>query len=155
MTSLLWVLLLALAWTALMGELNTVTFFTGIVLGYILVTIRREAGTRIVIKGLRFIELCLYFLYKLMAANLRVAWDVLTPPMTIHPGVIAVPLDLHGEAQVTLLANIITLTPGSVTLDISEDRRVLYVHTLYADDPEAAKQAIKRGFERRIRELFE
>ncbi len=84
---------------------------------------------------------------------MRVAARMLSPNMRLRPGIIAVPLDLERDWQITLLANLITLTPGSLSVDLSEDRRVLFVHLLELDDPEAARREIKDGFERRIRRL--
>lgn len=80
----------------------------------------------------------------------------LAPESYICPGVIAVPLDARTDVEITLLANLITLTPGSVSLDLSEDKRVLYVHAMYIDggDVEAYRRAIKDGLERRVLELL-
>ena len=74
----------------------------------------------------------------------------------VCPGVVAIPLDARTDAEITLLANLITLTPGSVTLDLSEDRRVLYIHAMYIDggDVEAYRRAVKDGLERRVLELL-
>ena len=74
----------------------------------------------------------------------------------VCPGVVAIPLDARTDAEITLLANLITLTPGSVSLDLSEDRRVLYVHAMYIDggDVEAYVRSVKEGLERRVLELL-
>jgi multicomponent Na+:H+ antiporter subunit E len=74
----------------------------------------------------------------------------------VCPGVVAIPLDARTDAEIALLANLITLTPGSVTLDISEDRRVLYVHAMYIDggDVDAYRRSVKEGLERRVLELL-
>jgi multicomponent Na+:H+ antiporter subunit E len=71
----------------------------------------------------------------------------------VQSGVIAVPTELTDEVSLTVLANMITLTPGTLTLDISPDRRYLFVHTLNLDDPEAVKRDIQQAFERYLREL--
>ena len=80
----------------------------------------------------------------------------LAPASYVCPGVVAVPLDARTDLEITLLANLITLTPGSVSLDLSEDRRVLYVHAMYIDggDVEAYRRSIKEGLERRVLELL-
>jgi multicomponent Na+:H+ antiporter subunit E len=74
----------------------------------------------------------------------------------VCPGVVAIPLDARTDAEIALLANLITLTPGSVTLDVSEDRSVLYVHAMYIDggDVEAYRRSVKEGLERRVLELL-
>ena len=80
----------------------------------------------------------------------------LTPMSYVCPGVVAIPLDARTDVEIALLANLITLTPGSVSLDLSEDRRVLYVHAMYIDggDVEAYRHSIKEGLERRVLELL-
>jgi multicomponent Na+:H+ antiporter subunit E len=80
---------------------------------------------------------------------------VITLAHTMRPGVVAVPLELQTDAAITLLANLITLTPGTLSLDVSADRRVLYVHTMYLDDVEQFRREIKEGFERRVIEVFQ
>jgi multicomponent Na+:H+ antiporter subunit E len=72
--------------------------------------------------------------------------------MRARPGIVAIPLDVEGDAAIVLLANLITLTPGAFSLDVSGDRRVLFIHTLYADD--AFRREIKEGFERRVIEVL-
>jgi multicomponent Na+:H+ antiporter subunit E len=97
-----------------------------------------------------------FFLWELLLANLRVAYDVLTPPLHMRPGIVAIPLDVETDAEITLLANLITLTPGTLSLDISGDRKVLYIHAMYIDDGdiEGVRRHIKRGFERRVMEVM-
>ncbi len=86
--------------------------------------------------------------------------DSMRAPLTaesyVCPGVVAIPLDAHTDAEITMLANLITLTPGSVCLDLSEDKRLLYVHAMYIDggDIEAYRRSVKEGLERRVLELL-
>jgi multicomponent Na+:H+ antiporter subunit E len=96
----------------------------------------------------------LFFLWELFRANLRLAFDVATPSFHMKPGIIAVPLDVTQDPEILLLAMLINLTPGSVALDISDDRRELFVHVMYISSPEEARTEIKQGFERRILQLF-
>lgn len=111
---------------------------------------------KIAVKAWQVVYFVLFFLWELWVANLRVAFDVLTPPYQMKPGIIAVPLDARTDAEITLLTNLITLTPGTLSLDISTDRRVLYVHTMYIDrgDIDRARRQIKEGFERRVLEVL-
>jgi multicomponent Na+:H+ antiporter subunit E len=66
------------------------------------------------------------------------------------PGIIAVPLDANRDAEILLLTALINLTPGSVALDISPDRKLLYVHSMYVDSADSARAEIKAGYERRV-----
>jgi multicomponent Na+:H+ antiporter subunit E len=100
------------------------------------------------------LEFVAFFLRELVTANIRLAFDTLRPARDLRPGVVAVPLDVTTDWQIMILSNLITLTPGSLSLDVSQDRRTIYVHTMDASDLEAARRHIKQGFERRIKELF-
>jgi len=96
--------------------------------------------------------LIIFYLKELVLASFRVAYDVLTPKDHMEPAVIAVPLDAKTDLEITLLANFITLTPGTLSIDISEDRQTLYIHEVYVrhGDLERVKTEIKNGFEKKI-----
>ena len=106
------------------------------------------------IRILRAGGLLLFFLWELVLSSIRVAWDVLSPNPRFRPGIVGVPLDLESDAGIALLACLITLTPGTLSLDVSEDRRTLYVHAMRIDDAEAFRREIKDGFERRVRGIL-
>jgi multicomponent Na+:H+ antiporter subunit E len=72
----------------------------------------------------------------------------------MRPAIVAIPLDLRSPLAITLLAQMITLTPGTLSLDVSSDRRVLYVHSMYVDDIDAFRRSIKDGFERRLLQVL-
>ena len=103
------------------------------------------------LQGLAF---AMFYLQELVRANLRVAADVVRPRHQLKPGVIAVPLDVKSDLELISLANLITMTPGTLSVDISTDRRVLYIHAMYVDDVEQLRREVKDGLERRIMELF-
>lgn len=105
-------------------------------------------------QGWKAIELIGYFFGQAVLAAARVAWDVVTPRVYAKPGVIAVPLDVRSDIGITVLAALVTLTPGTLALDVSEDRRVLYIHSMFISDPDEDRREIKRTMERRVMELF-
>jgi multicomponent Na+:H+ antiporter subunit E len=150
-------LLLALAWGALTGQLTTSNLIAGFLLGYVL--LRMTQGTMgpstYFVKVRRTLSFAAFFLWELVKSNLRVTYEIVTPMHLMHPGVVAVPLDVRTDTQITLLANLITLTPGSLVIDISPDRRLLFVHGMYIDDPDEFRREIKEGFERRVLEVTE
>jgi multicomponent Na+:H+ antiporter subunit E len=154
--ALLWNLLLALAWVAATGVFTFSNLFAGFVVGFmVLFFTRRIVGApRYVGKFFQAISLIAFFLWELLLANLRVAYDVLTPRHRMVPGVIAIPLEARTDSEITILSNLITLTPGTLSLDVSADRRVLYIHAMYIDDAEKVRQKIKNGFERRVLEVL-
>ncbi len=94
------------------------------------------------------------YLHDLVRANLRIAWDVVRPHHHLRPGVIAVPLDVMSDLELISLANLITMTPGTLSVDVSPDRRLLYIHAMYVDDAEALRREVKDGVEKRVMELF-
>ncbi|MCL4797767.1 MAG: Na+/H+ antiporter subunit E [Bryobacteraceae bacterium] len=110
--------------------------------------------TRAIRKLLVIAEFLIFFLYELVLANLRLAKDSLRPTRDLRPGIIAVPLDLETAWQIIVLSNLITLTPGTLSLDVSPDGKVIYVHAMDASDIESVRSGIKRGLERRVKELF-
>ena len=150
--------LLALAWSAMQGEFSVGTLATGYVLGYLILFALVRGGvlgrSTYVGKVHVVAGLGLFFIWELIRANLRLAFDVATPHFHMKPGIIALPLDVTQDSEILLLAMMINLTPGSVALDVSDDRRVMYVHVMYISSADAARAEIKQGFERRILRLF-
>lgn len=110
--------------------------------------------TRMLRKGAAAVELTGFFLYELVLANLKLARDMLRPLRELQPGVVAVPLEPAGPWQVTILANLLTLTPGSLSVDVSPRGDTIYVHVMDARDPDRVRRLIKQGFERRVKEVF-
>ena len=151
-------LLLALAWTALRGEFSLANLVTGLVLGYLILLALVKGGvlptSPYIGRVHHAVGLAAFFLWELVRANLRLAVDVATPRYHMKPGILAIPLDVTQDSEILLLAMLINLTPGSVALDVSDDRKVMYVHVMYIDSPEAARSEIKHGFERRVRQLL-
>ncbi len=149
--------LLALAWVALTGQLTPVNFGAGFVVGYVLLwlTWRAIGEVSYFKKVWQVIRFTGYFLWQLIVANLRVTYEILTPPHHMRPAVVAVPLDITNPSAVTLLANLITLTPGTLSLDVAPDNKTLFVHAIYVEDEATFQKEIKEGFERYVKEMFE
>lgn len=149
-------LLLTLAWLALTGSFSGINFLTGFTLAFIVIlfTQRSRTSSGYVIRLRRVAAFAAFFLWELVKANLRVAWDVLTPRHHMRPGVIAVPLALQNDLEILVLTTCITLTPGTLSLDVSTDRQTLYIHAMYIDDEEAFRASIKEGYEKRVMEVF-
>ena len=148
-------LLLTFIWVALTGSFTFANILFGFIFSYfVLFIITRGSGRaryfRLVPKLIGFF---FYFLYQLIKANVQVAWEVGTPKLHMTPGIVGVPLDVQSDAQITLLANMITLTPGTLSLDVSEDKKVLYVYSMYITNREDFVKEIKDGFEKRILEI--
>jgi multicomponent Na+:H+ antiporter subunit E len=148
--------LLALAWLALTGDwsLPAVAFALG--LAWLLLRLARPLGGA----GLRRVRVTrlpgflLFFLREVLVANLRVAAAVLAPRGRLRPAIVAVPLTLERDAEIALLANLITLTPGTLSLELSPDRRTLYVHAMATPGPDQLRREIQQGLERRMLEVL-
>ena len=149
-------LALALAWVGMTGRLNASNLIIGFVVGYIvLLVLRGPVAMRGQLRRMRTaVELLAIFTWEMLLANLRVAWDVVTPTHLMRPGVIAIPLDAREDLEILILANMVSLTPGTLSLDVSDDRSVLFIHAMYLHDRERITSAIKDGFERRLLEVL-
>lgn len=148
---------LALLWAILTGVFSLANLLMGFSIGFlVLFVLKRVLPQSSYYQKLLpyLLEFTAYFIWELLLANLKVAREVLTPRNRMKPRVLAVPLEPNTNAGLTLLANLITLTPGSVSLDVSSDRKVLYIHAMHASDPELVRRAIKTGFERRVLRLM-
>jgi multicomponent Na+:H+ antiporter subunit E len=147
-------LVLALVWCGLVGSAAIENLLVGFVLGYgISWLVSPLTGSAYPRRLAALVALSLFLLKEIVRATARVAWEVITPWRLRRPGIVAVPLDVATDGEITLLANMITLTPGTLSLDVSEDRRTLFVHAMFGGDPEAVRQEIKEGFERRVLRL--
>ncbi len=146
---------LTFVWVALTGDFSFENYVFGFFLSFHilwLITSGRSKSKYFIIVP-KLILLLVFFLYELVKANLEVAYEVITPKLNMTPGIIMVPLDVQSNMGITLLANMISLTPGTLSIDVSNDRKVLFVHAMYIKDRDQFIHSIKNGFERRILEI--
>ncbi|GLQ10320.1 Na+/H+ antiporter subunit E [Devosia yakushimensis] len=152
------VIVLALGWATITGNFSGLNLLFGAAIGALAVLLLRSAFAppRALLKLRRIISLALLFLYELMVSAIRVAIIVLTPDLksALRPAIVAVPLTVKSDAEITLLANLITLTPGTLSVDVSDDRSLLYVHVLTLSTREALIADIASGFETKVKEVF-
>jgi multicomponent K+:H+ antiporter subunit E len=148
---------LAVFWLVLVGELVAGQIVLAVLLG-LAVSILTDRF-RTVRLPVRRVDLALrlagLFLYDLGVANVAVARAVLGRMSRVQPRFVQVPLDLENPAATTLLAGLVTLTPGTVSVDIDRSARTLTVHMLLETDEQTAVQQIKTRYEARIREIFQ
>lgn len=150
---------LPLTWMALTGDFSAGNFLLGFVISSLALWLSHPGGESVPLifylkKTVLWTRFLGFFLVELLLASLRVAYDVLTPRHHMRPAVLAIPLDLEGDLEITFFANLITLTPGTLSLDVSSDRKTLYIHAMYVDNVQQFKQNLKNGLERRIMELL-
>lgn len=150
-------LLLAVVWTILQNEVSAGMVVFGIILG-ILIPWTTSIWWPDTPKSFRLGKMATYsllVLWDILVANVQVAWIVLTVPNAkLKPAWIVVPLDLRRPEAITVLAGTITLTPGTVSADLSDAGHSLLVHVLHTDDPDAVRDDIKTRYERRLEEIF-
>lgn len=150
--------LLAVVWTLLQNEVSAGMIVFGIILG-IIIPIMTTRWWPDRPKGLRLGKMLAYVwlvMWDIVVANIQVAWIVLTKRNAdMRPNWVVIPLDLRSPEAITILAGTITLTPGTVSADLSDEGKNLLVHALDADDPDAVRNDIKQRYERRIKEIFE
>ena len=148
--------ILAVGWALVVGDFGITMLLVGFALGYAALWMTRPlySGTAYFERFWRFLRLIGLFLYELVVSSLRVVWDVVTPPLFTRPGIIALPLDARSDVEILLVANLISLTPGTLSLDVSPDRRTLFVHAMFIDDAQAVKDELKAGMERRVLEAL-
>ncbi len=149
---------LPLVWMALTGTFTFANFAVGFAISTLalwLISSPVEVTLIVYItRFLRFIWFLFFFVWELLLANLRVAYEVLTPGYQMRAAIIAIPLDAKSDLEITVLANLITLTPGTLSLDVSADRKTLYIHAMHVDDIDKFRQDIKLQLERRVMEVF-
>ncbi len=157
MRAFAWNLLLAMAWMILTGSFTGPSFVVGFLFGYVCLALMQRHvavldGYAQKVPGV--VTFLFYFIWQVIKSNAVVAYDVATPRLSIKPGVIALPLEVKSDVAITILANFITLTPGTLSLDVSDDRSVLFIHAMYLDDEDELLRDLK-DIEGRIIKLFD
>jgi multicomponent Na+:H+ antiporter subunit E len=144
MRSFLFNIGLALVWCALTGSFTEWNFFAGMLVGAAVVEgyTRARRSAPYLGKMVRLVGFAGYFLRILVKANLQVAWEVVTPKHTMQPRILRYPIAGLSDVERVTLANAITLTPGTLVIDVSPDNEWLYIHAMYARDEEAALRSI-------------
>ena len=160
---MLLLIIMTFIWVLLTGELTLGNVGFGFILSFVLLFVggprmdvnyfSRTPGFRLFSYSWKLIKFLGFFLKELVSAGVVVFTSIVNPD-SLKPGVVAVPLSIKSDAEITLLANLITLTPGTLTLDVSTDHKVIYVHSIMVDDPDEFRRDIKEGFEKRVMEIM-
>ncbi|MEW6120604.1 MAG: Na+/H+ antiporter subunit E [Pseudomonadota bacterium] len=148
---------LTLIWLLLVNEFTPGALVLGALLGWLIPFASSRfwpEAIRIRHPGvlLRFLGI---FVFDIVRGSFQVAWLILRGPAGLRPTFVEVPLALSTDLGISLLANTISLTPGTVSADLSPDRRTLIVHTIDTGDPAALVAEIKQRYETPLRQVFE
>lgn len=151
-------LMLTFLWVALTGHLNYANFVFGFALGFFILWLKERKG-RIGNKKYfnrvpKIISFIFYFIYDMLRANLEVAYDVITPNFFMKPGIVEYPVDTISDFEITMLSNIIALTPGTMVLDVSSDKKVIYIHVMYLKNKEKFINRMKEYTEKKLLEIL-
>lgn len=156
MTGFFWNILLAAIWVLMTGTFEFLNYVFGFSVGYVVILLlsRTVPAIKDYPRRLpRMIRFFLYFIEELIKANVRVAIDIVTPTVLAKPGVIGIKLDAKTDFEITLVANVISLTPGTLSLDVSEDKTILFVHAMFLDDETEVRNDLK-NLEHRLLEVL-
>lgn len=150
-------LLLSLVWIALTGQLNYPNFLFGFSLGFcILWILVKQENTKekgYFYKVPRAILFVFFFLNEMVKANLEVTREIVLTKTNMAPGIVAFKHHLNTDFEITMLTNLIALTPGTMVLKISPDKKILFIHALYLQDKEKFIKRLENGLERRLIEI--
>ena len=145
--------IMAISWCFLVGSFTLPNLMLGGLSGWVVFVLTAPFnGMEKSFQQLKAVfRLILYVLWELVISSLRIAWDIVTPTDYANPRIVCIPVDDLDDIAITILANAISLTPGSLALDVSDDRRYLYVHVMYAEDREATVKSINVDLGNRVR----
>lgn len=147
---------IAVIWMLINSSVSATSFIVGYIIGLLLIILfRRFFKQRLYIWRLwSATKLFLIFLKELTLSNISVLMVVLKPDIEkIQPMIFALPTELEHDWEITLLSSLITLTPGTVVLYVSDDQSTLYIHAIDVDDVDEAIHSIKNTFEKAILEV--
>jgi len=146
---------IATTWMFLSSSMTPRTFVIGYLIGIILLLVtRRFFEDRLYFEWLwAAIKLFFLFLRELTLSNISVLRLVIRPKLDIKPRIFAMPTDLEKDWEITLLSSLITLTPGTIVVHVSDDQNTLYIHGIDEEDTKEAIDSIKNTFEKAIKEV--
>ncbi|WP_394190515.1 Na+/H+ antiporter subunit E [Paenisporosarcina quisquiliarum] len=147
--------LIAFLWMFLTVSFNASTFIVGFLLGALMLWITKGFFPGRFYMHRVWAVICLIGLFfkELISANIQVLLLIVQPKMPIKPAIFALPIVLEKDWEITLLSSLITLTPGTLVIDVSEDSKTLYIHALNYGDADEAIDSIKNTFEKAIQEV--
>ncbi len=158
MSSLVANILLAIVWALFFGGFTWLTVLSGLAVSYGILWLLQplQGGPSSYFKRVWYwLKLIVLFHYELLVSSVQVLWDIFTPRHLSNPAIIEMPLDVKSETGILLVTNLISLTPGTLSIDVSEDRKTLKLHVMFADDPEAVCKQLKSGMERWVIDAVE
>lgn len=148
-------LIIAVVWTFLQNEWSMLQFGIGYLLGMGMIGLFRRFWPQdfYMKKVWSIFKLLVLFNKELLLSSLSVLKHILKPKLAMRPGIVAFHTELKSNWEITILSCLICLTPGTLTLDVSRNNRILYIHAMDIEDAEALSKQIKDTFEKAIMEV--
>lgn len=148
-------IIIAIMWMFLSESYAFSTFVVGYLLGILLLfVLQRFIPDSFYMKRVwKFAKLILLFIRELVLSNLDIVKLVYKRKLDIQPGIFTLPIDVRSNFEITLLANLITLTPGTLSIAVSDDHTKIFVHAMDIPDVEKSIVDIKETFEKAIMEV--
>ncbi|HUH34851.1 MAG TPA: Na+/H+ antiporter subunit E [Moheibacter sp.] len=151
-------LLLSLVWVALTGQLNYLNFLFGFFIGFtILWLLARKQDAeekKYFLKVPKMILFLFFYLNEMIKANWEVAREIVLPKCNMKPGIVAFEHHLKSDFEITMMTYLVALTPGTMVLKISPDKKTLFIHALYLEDKEKFIRQMENGLEKRLIEII-
>ena len=146
---------LAFLWMFIKVSYDPISFIKGFIFGLLIIfVLRRSFGSRFYLFRLwSFIKLVFIFIKELILSNIAIVKVVLKPKLDMSPAIFAMDTELTKDWQITLLSSLITLTPGTLVIDVSEDNKTLFIHAMNIGEVEDEINSIKSSFEKAILEV--
>jgi multicomponent Na+:H+ antiporter subunit E len=149
-------ILLTMIWIALTGSFTYINLLFGFIISFFILWIisRNNPDNRYFTIAFNVFSFFFYFLYEMLKANLQVAYEVMTSNLHMKPGIVRLEMEARTDLEITFLASLISLTPGTLVIDVSDDRKVMYVHGMYLQDREKFIESIKSGLEKPLLKIM-
>ena len=156
MRYLLYNILLAFLWMTITGIVNTTNFIVGFVLSYITLWLFRSnlGHSNYFIKFYQVARLLISFAKEILVANFYIACEIVTPRYITQSAIIKYRLDAQNDLEIALLTNLITLTPGTLCMEVTEDRNYVFIHTMYHGELRDVERGIKENIEKKLLEAL-
>lgn len=147
--------LIAIVWMFLGDDWTASGLISGFLVGLVLLAVMRRFWPNglYLVKVWAIFKLIVLFMKELLVSSVAVIRQIVRPRLNIRPGIIAYTTELKSDWEVTLLSSLITLTPGTLTLEVSPDQGTLYIHAMDIEDAEELSRQIRTTFEKAIMEV--
>ncbi|WP_440682547.1 Na+/H+ antiporter subunit E [Cysteiniphilum halobium] len=151
----LMIIFLTFIWCGFSNNFIPLNILLGLIVALIChFAIPKYDGITYRIRPLALLYLVIFCIKELFKSSILVAWDVITPKKYHDPIMVSIDLNCHLDIEVTLLANLISLTPGTLSIDISKNRQKLLLHVMFGQQPEEVKRFIKQKLEPKVMKVF-